>query len=109
MILKLSDMMSYMLYDCKSKKIRFDEILYVESMREYVSIHVKERRFVIHKTMTKMEKELPSDDFMRVHRSFIAGLNHIESINGNMIVMGEKNIPIGASYRKQFFEQVRLL
>ena len=93
----------------KMEKVKFDEILYIESMREYISIHIPSRRFVIHKTMNNMVEELPNEHFMRVHRSFIVGLNHIESINGNMIVMGEKNIPIGASYRKAFFEQVRLL
>ncbi|MEZ4930616.1 MAG: LytTR family DNA-binding domain-containing protein [Saprospiraceae bacterium] len=91
------------------EKVALDEIWYVESMREYVAIHTAERRYVTNQTMNKMEEELPTDKFMRVHRSFIVGLQYIQSINGNMIYIGEKEIPVGASYRKRFFEQVKLL
>lgn len=93
----------------KMEKVALDEIWYVESMREYVAIYTAERRYVTNQTMNKMEEELPSKKFMRVHRSFIVGLQYIQSINGNMIYIGEKEIPVGASYRKRFFEQVKLL
>ncbi|HFA50530.1 MAG TPA: response regulator transcription factor [Bacteroidetes bacterium] len=93
----------------KMEKVELKEILYVESMREYISIYTKDRRYVTHQTMNKMAGELLADKFMRVHRSYIVGLSHINAINGNMIVIADKNIPIGASYRKAFFEQVKLL
>ncbi|MEO1263290.1 MAG: LytTR family DNA-binding domain-containing protein, partial [Bacteroidota bacterium] len=82
---------------------------YVESMREYISIHTSERRFVVQQTMNKMARELSTEKFIRVHRSFLINLLKIESINGNVINIGDKKIPVGASYRKQFFERVRLL
>ena len=93
----------------KMEKVELKDILYVESMREYVAIHTAERRFVTNQTMNKMEEELSAEKFMRVHRSFIVALSHIQSINGNVIYIGEKEIPVGASYRKRFFERVRLL
>ena len=93
----------------KMEKVIFDEILYIESMREYVSIHTKDRRFVVNKSMNSMEEELPRGQFMRVHRSFIVGLPHIETVNGNMINIGDKKIGVGASYRKRFFDQLRML
>ena len=91
------------------EKVELKNILYVESMREYVSIHTKDHRYVVHQTMNKMEEELPAGQFMRIHRSYIIGLNHVRIINGNTIHMGDKVIPIGGSYRKAFFEKVKTL
>lgn len=93
----------------KMEKVQISEILYIESMREYVAIHTAQRRYVTNQTMNKMEEELPVDQFMRVHRSYIVALSQIQSINGNVISIGEKEIPVGTSYRKRFFEQVKLL
>ncbi|MEO0473219.1 MAG: response regulator transcription factor [Bacteroidota bacterium] len=93
----------------KMEKVAFADILYISGMREYVGIHTRERRFVVHQSMHKMADELPAARFMRVHRSYIVGLPHIDVINGNTILIGEQDIPIGASYRKDFFERVRLL
>ncbi len=93
----------------KMEKVILNEILFVESMREYVAIHTSSRRFVTNQTMNKMEEELPADKFMRVHRSHIINLSKIQSINGNVISIGEKEISIGVSYRKVFFEQLKLL
>lgn len=93
----------------KMERVEYGEILYVESMREYVSIHTKDRRFVVNLTMNKMEDELSGENFMRVHRSYIVGLPHIQSIHGNTILVGEKEIPVGASYRKRFFDHLKLL
>jgi len=93
----------------KMERVKLKEILYVESMREYVSIHIKDRRYVTHQTMNRMEEELPAGQFIRVHRSFIVGLNHIQAINGNMVIIEKKEIPIGGNYRKTFFEKVKTL
>lgn len=93
----------------KLEKIILSEILYLESMREYVAIHTINKRFVITQTMRNMEEELPKEQFFRVHRSYIVALDHIREMYGNIIVIGEKEIPIGASYRKAFFDQVRQL
>ena len=93
----------------KIEKVEFENILYVESMREYVAIHIKAQRLVINHTMNKMEEALPSNHFLRVHRSFIVNLHHIQGVEGNMILIGDEKIPIGGSYRKAFFEQLNLL
>ncbi|MCI4671666.1 MAG: LytTR family DNA-binding domain-containing protein [Bacteroidia bacterium] len=93
----------------KMEKVDFAEIRYLESMREYVAIYTTKRKFVVHQTMNQMEKELPSTNFMRVHRSFMINLDKIESVMGNMILIGDQKIGIGASYKKRFFDQLRLL
>lgn len=93
----------------KMEKIKTNKILYIESMREYIAIHLPNHRYVINQTMTKMENELPKNRFMRIHRSYIIGLNHIDGIDGNQVIIGQNKLPIGASYRKKFFEQLRTL
>lgn len=91
----------------KMEKVELEKILFLESMREYVCIHTNGHRYVIHQTMNRMEAELPTSKFMRVHRSYIIALKHISAINGNMAIVNEKEIPIGGSYRKAFFEKVK--
>ena len=59
--------------------------------------------------MIKMEAELPKGRFMRIHRSYIVGLNHIDGIDGHQVIMKQNKLPIGVSYRKKFFEQLRML
>lgn len=93
----------------KMEKVPLHEILYIESMREYVSIQLESRRFVVHQTMNAMEEKLRLPDFMRVHRSYIIGLNHIQTIMGNVLNINGKEIPIGGSYRKSFFDQIEML
>jgi len=93
----------------KFEKVIYADILYLESMREYVSIHTKDRRYLVNFSLTSAESKLPTDLFMRVHRSHIVGLNHITSITGNMIQVPNKTITIGRSYREAFFERLNLL
>ena len=93
----------------KMEKVVVNEIRYVESMREYIAIYTQERRFVINNSMQRIIDELPASKFMRVHRSFIVSLDQIEGIKGNTIVLADKEIPIGTSYRKAFFERIKLL
>lgn len=93
----------------KMERVEFEDIRYIESMREYVSIHTKGRRFVVHHTMNNMEEKLPKPNFIRIHRSYIVAMNYIEAINGNTVHIEEKVIPVGGSYRKAFFEKIKTL
>ncbi|MEM7572450.1 MAG: LytTR family DNA-binding domain-containing protein [Bacteroidota bacterium] len=93
----------------KMEKVVLGEILYIESMREYSCIYTKERRFVINNSMQRIIDELPTSKFIRVHRSYIVSLNKIEGIKGNTIVLVNKEIPIGTSFRKAFFKRIKLL
>ena len=90
----------------KSEKVAFSDILYLESMREYIGIHTHDKRYVIHQSMNGMADKLPESDFMRVHRSYFVNLNHISAIKGNIIQIKDKEIPVGGSYRKSFFEKI---
>ena len=85
-------------------KINLKDITYMESMREYVRIHLKNRSPLMTLiSMKKLEESVPSDIFMRVHRSFIVNLQSITTIERNRIVYDEKTyIPVSEQYREAF-------
>lgn len=93
----------------KLEKVIFDEIKYIESMREYVSIYTSERRFIVNTSMIKILQELPKKQFIRIHRSHIINMNLIEYINGNQISISGNKFTIGASYKEKFFELIHTI
>lgn len=83
----------------KHQRINFDDILYLESLREYVRIFTAETSYMTKSSMTDIEKELPNS-FMRIHRSFIVNLDKVTAYTSNDIEIEKKEIPIGVSYKK---------
>lgn len=83
----------------KVHRIRLAEISYIQSMREYVAYHLPGGRLLSLGTLKQLEESLPADRFMRVHKSYIVGLDHVETLEGNMLYIGRERIPIGANYR----------
>lgn len=90
--------------DQKLLKLRYDDVHYVEALADYVKIHTDEKRIITLQTMKKMEERLPSDRFIRVHRSFIVRIGKIKSISGNKIELGDQQIPIGKNYKSSLYE-----
>jgi DNA-binding LytR/AlgR family response regulator len=87
-------------------KISLADIIYIEGLADYLKIHVKDRKtFVARMPMKDMLEKLPSDDFIRVHRSFILPFSKIESVRGNTISIGDLQIPIGKTYVDEFFKR----
>lgn len=86
--------------DKKLIKIRFDQINYIEGLKDYVILHTPNGRVVTLQTMKSLEIKLPSDIFMRVHRSFIVNLGNISIIEGNTVQIEKKIIPIGKNYKE---------
>ena len=80
-------------------KVNFSEIIFIESMKDYLKIHTKEHKLVTHQTISEMEKILPSRQFIRVHKSFIVAIDHIKSVYGNTIEANQATIPIGNIYK----------
>jgi DNA-binding LytR/AlgR family response regulator len=75
------------------KRVLLNEIIYIEGMENYVAIHTKEGRMITLMTMKSMEESLPSDKFLRVHKTYIISKNHVKGIEGNEIDMGKIKIP----------------
>lgn len=90
----------------KIQKIELDNILYIEGLKDYISIFTKTERVITLQNMKKMEETLPKGDFIRVHKSYIIALDKIESIERSRIAIAGKTIPIGDTYRDEFFKLI---
>jgi DNA-binding LytR/AlgR family response regulator len=80
-------------------RVDYKEIMYVQSMKDYLKIHTPEHKLVTHQTMNEFERLLPARQFIRVHKSYIVAVNHIKIIYGNSIEVDGVTIPVGNSYR----------
>lgn len=92
--------------DCATIKIRFKDILYVEGLKDYVKIFIKDQMILTKTTMKNIDKKLPHEYFIRMHKSYIVNLLNIEKIEHNHIVYGRAKLPIGNSYRMAFFDMI---
>lgn len=87
-------------------RIFYKNILYIESMKEYVAYHTPEGRILSLGSLKKLQQELPPRQFMRIHKSYIANVDYIAALEGNMVHIGKKKLPIGASYREEVLKQI---
>lgn len=90
----------------KIQKIELDDILYIEGLKDYISIFTKNERVITLQNMKKMEETLPKGDFIRVHKSYIIAVDKIESIERSRIAIAGKTIPVGDTYRDAFFKLI---
>lgn len=88
--------------------VLYDDIQYIEGLKDYVKIFTENEARPILSLMSlkSLEEELPSDRFIRVHRSFIIQKSKIASINKNRIMIDKKQIPVGETYRKHFMATI---
>ena len=94
--------------DNKLVKVNFTDIVYIEGMKDYLKVFIKQKEMhlVVHKTMKSIEDLLPKNKFIRVHKSYIVSLGVVNSIVGNMVEINGKEIPIGANYKEQLIKMV---
>lgn len=90
----------------KIQRVDLESILYIEGLKDYISIFTENERIVTLQNMKKMEEILPSNRFVRVHRSYIIALDKIVSIERGRIHIGDNMIPVGDTYRDQFFRLI---
>ncbi|OSY87472.1 chemotaxis protein CheY [Tenacibaculum holothuriorum] len=83
----------------KMVKVNFSDILYIESLSDYIKIHTQKETFVTRETISNIETKLPNNKFIRVHRSFIVSLSKISSYTTETIEIENKAIPISRSYK----------
>ena len=86
--------------DRKMVKIDFSEIMYVESLSDYIQIHTTNNTITARETISNIEAKLPATDFLRIHRSFIVSINHIKSYTNEFIEVNKKALPISRSYKQ---------
>ena len=78
-----------------------DDIIYMESLKDYLRVYTKDQELVVHYTLTKLLENLPEEDFIRIHRSFAISLNKVNAIEGNQVELKNgKMLPIGRLYQQ---------
>jgi DNA-binding LytR/AlgR family response regulator len=92
--------------DGKLVKVNFSEIMYVEGMKDYLKVFLKDKFYVVHQTMKRFEESLPHGQFIRVHKSYIVSLPAVKTIIGNYIEVNDQHIPIGANYKDELIQLV---
>jgi len=90
----------------KIQKVYLHQILFIEGLKDYISIFTTIERIITLQNMKKMEDTLPGKHFIRVHKSYIVALNKIDSIERSRIRIGDKIIPVGDTYRDDFFKVI---
>jgi DNA-binding LytR/AlgR family response regulator len=88
------------------EKVDFSEILYVESLQNYVTIHTKDRKLITYLTLSGLESQLPADRFMKVHKSFLVASAKIESIDGNELIIGKARVPISRTLKDEVLQKI---
>lgn len=96
--------------DKKLIRVYYEDVVYIEGLKDYVIIRLKDTRIVTLQTMKSLEDKLPSAIFKRIHRSYIVNLGKIDAVMGNMVEVKEKgqvkHLPVGKNYRDELLELI---
>jgi DNA-binding LytR/AlgR family response regulator len=84
--------------DKKLVKIKFEDILYIESLKDYIKVFTATGNFLVHKSLTSITEELPDTNFIRIHRSYTIAIDKVKSVEGNLVEVANTRIPIGRKY-----------
>ena len=83
-------------------KVRWDDILYVEGLRDYVTLHTRQRKIVSLLQLKALVQQLPADRFVRIHHSYIVALEGLDAVYRDKVQVGSRLLPVSESYRPAF-------
>jgi DNA-binding LytR/AlgR family response regulator len=92
--------------DNKLVKLAYNDIVFVEALQNYVTIHTSDKKFITYLTFKSMEESLPADKFIKVHKSYLVAIASIGSIEGNEIIAGNHHIPISRNLKDEVMERL---
>ena len=92
-----------------STKLLITEILYIQALGDYITIHTAHRKSTIHYTLSAIEKELPASKFLRVHRSYLISLDKVDKVEEGTAYINQQPIPIGDTQRSDLMKRLNLL
>lgn len=101
-----SDNYFFIKADNKLVKVSFDEIVFVEALQNYVVIHLADRKYMTYLTFKSIEDYLPAHKFVKVHKSYIAAVSKIDSIEGNDLRLGQQHIPISRNLKEEVMDKL---
>jgi DNA-binding LytR/AlgR family response regulator len=91
------------------RRLKLDDILFAEAMGDYVKLHTPQKFFAIHTTLKAVEERLPAQKFIRVHRSYIAALAKIETIQDGTLIINGRPVPVADAYRSALNKRMNIL
>lgn len=95
--------------DGKLLKMMNNDVLYIESMRDYVKFITATKTYITHSTLKNLEEKLNKADFIKVHRSYIVNISKIDDIQGNTIYIQGKQVPIGKGHKDEVIKRLNIL
>jgi DNA-binding LytR/AlgR family response regulator len=102
-----SDEYFFIKCDSKFERINFNEVLFVESLQNYVVINTAEKKYITYLTLSAVEEQLPSSQFMKVHKSFLIALNKVKAIEGNeILIQNGSRVPISRNLKDEVMNRI---
>ena len=92
--------------DRKFVKIMISDILYIESLKDYIRVTTKSTSLISYQSLTAITEKLPADKFIRIHRSFTIGIDKVNVIEGNCVEIDGKLIPISREHRQEVLKKI---
>jgi DNA-binding LytR/AlgR family response regulator len=93
--------------DKKIYKVNINDIIYLEAQGDYVNVYLDDKQLLVHDTLQNLHKLLAQDQFSRIHKSYIVALAKFDYVEGNMVAIGRKFLPIGDTYRNAFLKAIK--
>lgn len=94
--------------DKKIQQIQLSDILFLESLGSYITIHTEHQKITTLERLQHYEQELINEEFVRIHKSFIISMSKIQCIEGNSVVINNQRIPIGRTYKMNLMKRIKL-
>ena len=92
----------------QTHRIHLAEILFLEKDGNYLTICLKDRKILVRENMADIFKLVPETEFVRIHKSFVISIRHLEMIEQHQVTVGKVKIPLGPSYREAFLKRISL-
>jgi DNA-binding LytR/AlgR family response regulator len=90
----------------KIEKITMADVMYIEALANYVIVHTRQKKYITYLTFSGIEEQLPSDLFVRIHKSYIVAISAIQTIDGTEVITSPMRLPIGKNYRNEVMRRI---
>jgi len=91
------------------EKVKLEDILFIEAAVDYIQLVTSNKKILVNSSMGKILNQLPSEDFIRVHRSYIVRLDKVDKMDGNLLVIKDKHVKISKSYKNTLISKLNIL
>lgn len=92
--------------DSKLEKVRFDDILFVEALENYIGIYTSGKKIITHSTLKAFQEKLPPQQFIQPHKSYLVAIDKINSIEGNVLHIQQYQVPISKYQKEEVLERL---